>query len=191
MGKHTSVPRNELIASAFFRAGFVERWGRGIEKACRDFKEYGNSIPKYDVHPGDIMVCVEATATSSIPGDKLQSSHAILPVEGENLPVTLPVKDDTLPVAPPVTLPVAQSFLGRLLMVLDHEMGMTELLKNLNMKNRQDVRERYITPAMKFGYIEYTIPERPTSRLQQYRLTDLGLQLRIELKKSGNTQGNG
>ncbi len=186
MGKHTSVPRNELIATAFFRAGFVERWGRGIEKACRDFKEYGNPIPKYDVHPGDIMVCVEATAASSIPSDKLQSSLATLPVKGENLPVTLPVNDETLPVAPPVTLPVAQSFLGRLLMALDHEMGMAELLNSLNMKNRQDVRERYIAPAMKYGYIEYTIPDRPTSRLQQYRLTALGRQLRDELMKSGN-----
>ena len=68
-------------------------------------------------------------------------------------------------------------------MVLDHELGMTALLKSLKMKNRQDVRERYIAPAMKFGYIEYTIPEKPTSRLQQYRLTDLGRQLRSELKK--------
>ena len=47
---------------------------------------------------------------------------------GDNLPVANSV---TLP----VTLPVAGSMLGRLLMVLNHEMGMAELLKSLNMKN--------------------------------------------------------
>lgn len=30
--KHRSRPYNPLIASAFFRAGYIESWGRGIEK---------------------------------------------------------------------------------------------------------------------------------------------------------------
>ena len=36
--KHSSVPSNPDIANAFFRAGMIEAWGRGIElmeKACR------------------------------------------------------------------------------------------------------------------------------------------------------------
>ena len=34
--KHTSEARNELIAGALYRGGFVETWGRGIEKVCRE-----------------------------------------------------------------------------------------------------------------------------------------------------------
>ena len=37
-GKHPSVPPNPDIANAFFRAGMIEAWGRGIQKikdACR------------------------------------------------------------------------------------------------------------------------------------------------------------
>lgn len=33
MGKHHSRPYNPLIANTFFRAGFIEAWGRGIEKS--------------------------------------------------------------------------------------------------------------------------------------------------------------
>ena len=33
MGKHRSRPYNPLIANTFFRAGFIEAWGRGIEKS--------------------------------------------------------------------------------------------------------------------------------------------------------------
>lgn len=34
MGKHRSKPFNPNIANGFFRAGFIETWGRGIEKIC-------------------------------------------------------------------------------------------------------------------------------------------------------------
>lgn len=30
--KHPSISYNPLIAAAFFRAGYIEAWGRGIEK---------------------------------------------------------------------------------------------------------------------------------------------------------------
>ena len=32
MRRHRSKPYNPNIANAFFRAGYVEAWGRGIEK---------------------------------------------------------------------------------------------------------------------------------------------------------------
>jgi predicted HTH transcriptional regulator len=32
LGKHPSIPYNPLLAAAFFRAGYIEAWGRGIEK---------------------------------------------------------------------------------------------------------------------------------------------------------------
>ena len=37
--KHSSYPRNKHIAEVFFRSGYIESWGRGIEKmvtACRE-----------------------------------------------------------------------------------------------------------------------------------------------------------
>ena len=30
--KHSSHPRNQLVASVFYKAGFIESWGRGIRK---------------------------------------------------------------------------------------------------------------------------------------------------------------
>lgn len=38
MGKHVSRPYNPNIANVFYLAGFIESWGRGIEKiweACK------------------------------------------------------------------------------------------------------------------------------------------------------------
>ena len=36
------------------------------------------------------------------------------------------------------------------------------------------MRETYIDPAMATALIEPTIPDKPTSRLQKYRLTEKG-----------------
>ncbi len=63
MQKHRSLPHNPDIANTFFRAGFIESWGRGIEKICNLCKEYGISAPEYTVHPNDIMMMFKANGT--------------------------------------------------------------------------------------------------------------------------------
>jgi predicted transcriptional regulator len=42
------------------------------------------------------------------------------------------------------------------------------------MKDREHFRQAYIEPLVNAGWIERTIPDKPTSRLQKYRLTDKG-----------------
>ena len=61
MGKHRSKPFNPNIANGFFRAGLIETWGRGIEKICEACIEHNTPIPKYTVHPEDIMVMFECS----------------------------------------------------------------------------------------------------------------------------------
>lgn len=60
MGKHRSKPFNPNIANGFFRAGFIETWGRGIEKICEACKNYGTTLPEYTIYPEDIMIKFEA-----------------------------------------------------------------------------------------------------------------------------------
>ena len=56
MEKHASVPYNPNSASVFYLAGFIESWGRGIEKICDSQKADNLPMPEYTVHPGDIMI---------------------------------------------------------------------------------------------------------------------------------------
>ncbi len=39
MSKHTSKPRNPKMAQVFYRAGFIEAWGRGYEKNHECFRQ--------------------------------------------------------------------------------------------------------------------------------------------------------
>ena len=40
----------------FYLAGFIESWGRGIEKICTVCKNDGVFQPEFTVHPQDIMI---------------------------------------------------------------------------------------------------------------------------------------
>lgn len=60
MSKHVSTPFNPNIAHVYYLAGFIESWGRGIEKICNACAADGVYPPKYTVNPGDIMVMFTA-----------------------------------------------------------------------------------------------------------------------------------
>ena len=68
MGSHRSRPYNPLIANTFFRAGFIEAWGRGIEKIKDSSAEAGNPMPEYAVKKEDIMVTFKSLKTNTTQG---------------------------------------------------------------------------------------------------------------------------
>ncbi len=67
MERHRSVPYNPNIANGFFRAGYVETWGRGIEKICEACKNHGISMPEYTLHLEDIMVKLTPLTQFKVP----------------------------------------------------------------------------------------------------------------------------
>ena len=66
-------------------------------------------------------------------------------------------------------------------------MSRQEIQAELGIKDEKHFREFYQQPAVARGLIEMTIPEKPTSRLQKYRLTDKGYAI-IENLKSNNEE---
>jgi ATP-dependent DNA helicase RecG len=63
LGKHPSCPFNPLLANAFFRAGYIESWGRGIEKIQRECREHGIAPPVYDFGMAGLMLTFRANFT--------------------------------------------------------------------------------------------------------------------------------
>ena len=60
MKPHKSRPLNPLIANAFFRAGFIESWGRGIQKISDSCIEAGNKQPEYNIKSEDFTIIFSA-----------------------------------------------------------------------------------------------------------------------------------
>ena len=69
-----------------------------------------------------------------------------------------------------------------LIKILSEEMNRQKIQDMLGLSHRENVRAKYLKPALEQGFIEMTIPDKPNSRLQKYRLTILGKQLKDKLK---------
>jgi hypothetical protein len=61
-----------------------------------------------------------------------------------------------------------------LLKALQDDMTRGEMMAALHLKHRDSFVDTYLKPAMAEGLIEMTIPDKPNSRLQKYRLTAKG-----------------
>ena len=64
--KHPSIPYNPLVASAFFRAGYIEAWGRGIEKINHACEVAGISLPEYNYEYAGLMITFKANEEAII-----------------------------------------------------------------------------------------------------------------------------
>jgi len=62
----------------------------------------------------------------------------------------------------------------RLLGVMKGEMTRIEIQTALGLKHLPHFRDTYLRPALEGGLIEMTIPGKPRSRLQKYRITATG-----------------
>ena len=83
-----------------------------------------------------------------------------------------PLARETSVVTPEVTPEVTP--VVRLLRVMQEEMSRQDLQKALGLKDAEHFRRVYLLPALETGWIEMTIPDKPRSSLQRYRITPLG-----------------
>ncbi|ERJ85570.1 transcriptional regulator [Porphyromonas gingivalis SJD12] len=68
-----------------------------------------------------------------------------------------------------------------LVRIMSKEMDRQEIQEKLGLSHRENFRSNYLKPALEQGFIEMTIPNKPNSSLQKYRLTVLGKQLKVKL----------
>ena len=57
--KHSSYPRNHNIATVFYKAGFVESWGRGYKKIAEEFEHAKMPLPTIEETGGGVMVIIQ------------------------------------------------------------------------------------------------------------------------------------
>jgi hypothetical protein len=87
---------------------------------------------------------------------------------------------DAVATSAPQVAPQVTPQVGELLLVIQREMCREALQAALGLLDRKSFLERYLKPALADGLIEMTIPDKPNSRLQKYRLTDNGGQRKAQ-----------
>ena len=76
MQPHDSIPYNPDIANVFFRAGYIETWGQGIQKICDECIALGTEFPRYEILGTGIRVYFPALRSALIDQPKVPKGHS-------------------------------------------------------------------------------------------------------------------
>ncbi|MDR1247138.1 MAG: winged helix-turn-helix transcriptional regulator [Clostridiales Family XIII bacterium] len=76
--KHRSRPYNPKIAYAFYRAGYIETWGRGIERITDACKDAGKREPLFEISPGEVSVTffIDGSIAKDTVNDTVNDTHS-------------------------------------------------------------------------------------------------------------------
>jgi len=166
LGEHASQPFNPAVANAFFRAGEIEAWGRGIERIFEACKAAGTPAPLVQLDGHDLWTEFPYAA-----------AYLLAIGTANNRPISGIGAEVTPDVTPDVTPEV-----GRMLSVIVGTMSRVEIMSAMGLQDEKHFREHYQQAGIAAGVIEMTIPDKPKSRLQKYRLTAAGRKLMSQPK---------
>lgn len=152
MSKHASCPFNPDIANTFFRAGLIESWGRGIERIIDTCKQGNYPAPKWQLELGGLWVVFEfpRAHVRQLPDETGQATGQ---VAGQ-----------------------AEAWVLEVLQVCSRsELTRSQIQEVAGIKHRETFQNNYLNPLLADGLIERTIPDKPTSPKQKYRITVAGI----------------
>jgi ATP-dependent DNA helicase RecG len=73
------------------------------------------------------------------------------------------------------TTPQVTEEVARLLHLVRTPQSRQQLLRDLGLRDREHFRKAYLTPALESGLLERTIPDKPQSSKQRYRLKEFAM----------------
>jgi predicted HTH transcriptional regulator len=161
---HASRPRNKLIAQVFYDLQIIERYGSGIQRMLDACEAAGMPEPVFEESTGGFLITFRKASESVTRGEptpQVTMQDKSLEDKGETA--------SAMQVTMQVTMQVA-----KMLELCSTPRSREELQTALRLRNRDYFRRAFLLPAMADGLVEHTIPDKPTSRSQRYRLTDKG-----------------
>ena len=174
MATHASAPQNPGIANAFFRAGMIEAWGRGVADIVRACRATGTADPKWELGQGGLRLefAFVGAGDEPQPGSAAQATSRVRrdALRKPSDPAHDSSGDEQRrPESQPESQP--ESLADRVLRHLaDGPMSKADLSRSLGQKRVSGQLNKVIRLLVADGRIERTMPEKPQSRLQAYRL---------------------
>jgi len=151
-----SIPRNPLLFSMLHRMDVVEHIGSGIKRMRRICKEYGVEGPLFDVDENWFTITFPRPVKART-GESAQVEAQEAQVEAQEAQVDLAAWEIQL-----------------LISCQEEDATGKELLQAAGYTSRTGNFKRGLEKLIRLQLIERTIPDKPTSRLQKYRLTEKG-----------------
>ena len=163
---HGSVPGNPLLAESLYLAKYIERMGTGTGDMIVRCREAGLPEPQFALTDGFVITI----------GRRPQG--ALEAVTPEVTPEVTPQVPRKYPASTPQVVAVLRA-------AESGELSREQLQSATGIRDREHFRKTYLLPALEDGLIEMTIPDKPTSGLQKYRLTAAGRAMLADARPTG------
>ena len=181
-----SLPRNPLLSSVLYRMDVVEHIGSGIRRILDGCREHGVPEPVIDISGEWVTVTFPRPDQASTESDCEPDSKPETRPESDEARVgntDEPESVNARPEAEPNdkadsarTRLRAGSLDRRVLALLvDGPMAKSAIARGLGHRSVSGGLNRVTRRLLRDGLVEYTLPEKPNSSRQQYRITAPGL----------------
>ena len=139
--------RNPIIAEAMKVLRYVNMFNRGIERVKTMLNDNGNPEPLFTV---DKITVFEAMVKPSL------SINLVTNKEKVTKMVTKTVTKQT-------------EIVNEILAFCDTPRTLTQIMEHTGLKHRYNTKKHYIDPLIETGFLVMTLPDKPSSKFQQYQ----------------------
>ena len=158
--------RNPVIARVFRELNLVEQWGSGIPGIYRQVEEGNLPEPTIEELAGRVRFTVP-----------LQEIQPLAPEQsrkrGQDADDEAPDSRPRSHLTAQVIADVAAQVASRIAAFCQEPRSAREIMEMLGLKHWKTFQANYLNPLRVSGVIERTIPDKPNSRLQKYRTTEI------------------
>jgi len=148
--RHASHPGNPLIAQALYRARLIEHWGTGTVRILRACKE-ANIKVKFETTMGCFIVTLQRKEVISVSDERAIQVQSQVQSGVQSLTVSM------------------------LQALTSEPQSKSELARRVGRKQRDGQIHAVVNLLLSKKLTERTIPDKPNSRLQKYRITSDGV----------------
>ena len=176
---HRSIPGNPLLAEPLYLVEYIERMGTGTLDMIRRCAAAGLPEPEFSVTDGFVTTIrrlpqATRTAGQASQGGPTPTLRPESPPERPESPPERPESPPERPESPPARPESPPKLLQErvLRLLAGGPMSKAELAEHLGHRTVSGQLNKVIRMLVKAGMIEFTVPGKPGSRLQKYRLSE-------------------